>query len=778
MGTNFTQPRKTITDSIHRNLTAKKLELIYIAVFSIVSLVFFFMLLSSNGLVLGNDPAFHLGRAEMILASGEIPMGDFMWYPPLYHMLLSAIIAFTGAASIEQLLFVMKALTALINWLLIASVYLIGSKFFGKKYGILASALMFLSLPLYEINSWGGYTTILSLAFMCVLILYLPAITRSIQPVFITFFVSFSLVLSQQLGTFLIAFIVPPSVLVLFITSKGKYLKAGIVALLGGAVAFFLYYIQPILARFDMVIYHVFFGIQNMVYQIPSVTLDSLFLSFGFALVFAFSGLFLALHKLRKEKKLNYFLILFLSLLIPLIFSQSYLFGLYLPYQMFTYFLLPPVAVFAAISLSYVIDLAFASYSRIKIRRKRLMQIITATIVIAMFLVLLFRFQTVGARINEGTNFYSTSDLRAYEAAVWLRNNYPSSGTVVVTEKPGLWFGMYSGKMVIAETDPVIERNVIAESVLDLSYEIEQPFTLVRGLEAKDLISDEMYVSIDSVWKRVSYLSEQQVFLSFNQNNIQYSLDLSGLNRNITFVESGYPKGFIISYSNDNVLLTENILVQNDSYSVDVVWTLTPLHSEITNASLYVSSYFDPSLSFNKAYVPGLLNWQNPWDNPSYIAGNNDWALVDFSPRNMNGGYIGVYDGKHQVVYAIKFENLPDQGNIGVLANKMIDALRFQYQLGNVTLNEMVSSKYRILTFSKTSYPGMELGGLQYMFDSKPTSFDVITRDYTDYIKENDVKFVVYDKKSFDSKLLHSNLLEQVYSNNEFIVCKIKGSKT
>lgn len=516
-----------------------------------------------------------------------------------------------------------------------------------------------------------------------------------------------------------------------------------------------------------------------MVYQIPSVTLDSLFLSFGFALVFAFAGLFLALHKLRKEKKLSYFLILFLSLLIPLIFSQSYLFGLYLPYQMFTYFLLPPVAIFAAISLSYVIDLAFASYHRIKIGRKRLMQIVTATIIIAMFLVLLFRFQTVGARINEGVNYYSTSDMKAYEAAVWLRNNYPSSGTVVVTEKPGLWFGMYSGKMVIAETDPVIERNVIAESVLDLSYEIEQPLTLVRALEAKDVISDEMCVSIDNVWKRVSYLSEQQVFLSFNQNNIQYTFDLSGLNRNVTFIESGYPKELIISYSNDKVLLTENILVKNDSYSVDAIWTLTPLSSEITNASLYVSNYFDPSLSFNRAYVPGLLNWQNPWDNPSYIAGNNDWALVDFSPRNMNGDYIGVYDDKNQVAYAIKFENLPDWGNIGVLANKMVDAIRFQYQLGNIPLDETVSSKYQILTFSKTSYPEIQLDSLRSMFDSKPTStFDVATRDYADYIKENDVKFVVYDKKSFDSKLLRSNLLEQVYSNDEFIICKIKSSKT
>ncbi len=760
------------------SFTAKKLELIYTAFFSIVGLVFFFMLLSSNGLILGNDPAFHLGRAEMILASGEIPMGDFMWYPPLYHMLLSSIIAFTGAASIEQLLFVMKAFTALINWLLIAIVYLIGSKFFGKKYGILASALMFLSLPLYEINSWGGYTSILSLGFLCLLILYLPAITRSIQPVVITFFVSFSLVLSQQLGTFLMAFIVPPFVLVLLVTSRGKYLKAGIIALLGGAVAFFLYYIQPILARFDMVVYHVFFGIQNMVYQIPSVTLNSLFLSFGFALVFSFVGLFLAFYRLRKEKRLGYFLILFLSLLVPLIFSQSYLFGLYLPYQMFTYFMLPPVAIFAAISLSYIIDLASASYHRIKIGRKRLMQIVTASIIIAMVFVLLLRFQTVSARINEGVNYYSISDMKAYEAAVWLRNSYPGSGTVVVTEKPGLWFGMYSGKMVIAETDPTIERNAIAESVLDLSYEIEQPLTLVRALEAKGVISDETYVSIDNVWKRVSYLSEQQVFLSFNQNNILYRFNLSELNRNVTFEESSPLRSLLMSYSNDKVLLTENISVTNDNYPVNIVWKLTPLKNDISNASLYISNFFDASLSFNKAYVPGLLNWQTPWDNPSYIGGDQ-WALTDFSSKNMTGDYISVYDDANQVAFAIKFTNQPDLGNVGALQNRMIDAIRFQYEFGNIETNQTFSANYQVLTFSKSSYANVQPNGLRQMFDTKPTStFTVTTRDYHGYIKENNVEFVVYKKTGFDANLLRSNLLEQVYSNDEYIICKIKNPTT
>jgi hypothetical protein len=755
----------------------KKLEIIFLAVLSPMVFTLFFAILSANGLVLGNDPAFHLGRAEMILASGTVPMGDFMWYPPLYHLLLSSLIAFTGATSIDQLLFVMNTLTALVDWLLVASVYLIGAKFFGKKYGILASALMLVCLPIFEINSWGGYPTILSLAFMCLMFVYLPSVTRSIQPALITFLVTFSVVLSQQLATFLTVFIIAPFVLVLLVTSRGKQTKWLIVALLGGAIAFFLYYVQPILARFNMVIYHVFFGIQAMAYQIPAVNFSNFVLNFGFLLVFAAAGSVLAFVSLKKQKKLNCLLILALSLLVPLFFSQSYLVGFYLPFQMFMYFLVPPMAVFGAVAFSYTIDLFRAAHRRFKVGRKTLMKTLAVAIVVVMSLVLVFRFQTIGDRINQGVAFYSISDKKAYDAATWLRQNYPETTTVVVTEKPGLWFGMYSGIMVVAETDPVIERNALAESVLDMSYEIEQPLTLVRALEAKDAISDELSVSIDSVWQRAAYLSEQQANLSFTANNVAYNLPLSNLDRNITFQEAGFPKQLVIDYSNDKVRLTENLIVQNASYPIDVTWQLTPIKSDVTNASIYLSSFFDPAMSFSKAYIPEVLDWQSPWDKPSYVAGNNDWTLVDFSPKNMSGDYVGIYDDAHQVAYAIRFTDLPDWGNVGALANKMIDAVRFQYQLGDVAANQTVPSRYQVLTFSKSSYPEMQLNQLGQMFDAKPASaFDVMTRDYTDYIKENNIGFVVYDKNSFDARLLRSNQLQQIYSNDEYIICKINNA--
>jgi hypothetical protein len=730
-----------------------------------------------NDLVLGNDPAVHLSLAQMYLASGRIPLSDIAWYPPLYHILLATLIAFTGATSIEQLLFLMKALTALIDWLLIFSVYLMGAKFFGKKYGVLASALMLLSFPLYEINLWGGYTAMLSLAFMCLLFVYLPLAMKELKHVLVTFVAAFSLVLSHQFATFLAIIILPSFILVMLITSRGKHLKVWIAAILGGGIAFFLYYLPPIIAHSDVLISHVFFEQKTMLFQIPATTLNGFMINFGFIFFFAFAGILLAFFKLRENKNLSFYLLLSLSFFVPLVLSQSYLFGLYLPYQWFTYYLLPSMAIFAAVSFSLIIDLFFASYRNIKNGRKRLMKIISVSIVLLLFLVLLLRFQTVAGRIHESAYFYSTSDVNGYDAALWLKANFPNAATVVVTEKPGSWFGVYSNKSTIAETNPILNRNVIAESVLGLSYEVEHPLTQVRTYVAKGYISDENYVSIDNVWKRVSYLSEQGVFVSFRENDAAHYFDISSLDREIVLDAQNYPKKLLIKYFNDDIVLTESILVQNDSYPITVDWTLSPLKSEINDVALYISNFFDLQFSFEKAYVPGSLDWENPWSRPSYAQGN-EWAVVSFSNNNLTDNYIGAYDEENNVAFALNFAELPDWGNVGVLSSRNIDAIRFQYQFDNVDVNQTVSVTYQILTFSKSSFPEMpQLSELKNFFDFKSSSaFDVKSRNYVDYIKELRVDFVVYDKTRFDSKLLSSKILQLVYSNDGYVICRIKNN--
>jgi hypothetical protein len=390
----------------------------------------------------------------------------------------------------------------------------------------------------------------------------------------------------------------------------------------------------------------------------------------------------------------------------------------------------------------------------------------------------LFRFHAVSDKINESAYFYSTSDVNGYNAAVWLKENFPDATiNVTVTEKPGSWFGIYSGKFVIAETNPVVEWNTAAESILDLSYEIAHPLTLVRGYVAKGYTSDETYVLMSGVWRRVSSLSEQAVFLNFTENGVAQRFNLSSLSREIVFDVQSYPKKLVITYFNDYVTLTEKLIVHNDSYPIDVVWTVSPLRSEIENVTLYITHGFDLSFSFEQAYIPGVLDWENPWSRPSYTQGNN-WSVVEFSPENEAGKYIGIYDEKNEVAFAMQFVDLPAWGSVGALTSRQIDAIRFEYQFDKVKVNQTASSTYRLLTFSRTSFPEMQqLDELENIFDSNVASgFAVSSRSYADYIREYGIKFLVYDKSRFDVKLLNCDLLQLVYSNDGCVICRVKSN--
>jgi hypothetical protein len=763
-------------------LTSEKkkiLELAFAAVFSAVILVLFYSVISMNGLVLGNDPAVHLEKAQIFLQTGKIPLENLGWTPPLFEILLAMLISFTGATSLAQLIFLEKALAVLIDWLLFFSVYLLGSKFFGKKIGGVAAVLLLFCFPMYELNLWGGYTTVLGLAFMFLLFLYLPLAIKGLGHVVIAFFVAFSLVLSHQLTAFVTVLILPPIILYMLIKSRGKHLKALIAVILGGGIAFSLYYLQAMLPYLGMIIEHVFFMQKTMAYQIPATTLSAFMVNFGFVFIIALAGIFIAFFTLRAKKEPLFFLILFVSFLVPFVLAESYLFGLYLPFQWFVYYLLPPMAVLAAVSIGFAANQVSAFYLKHRKSWKKLrLRAVTVSVIALACLLFVFRFGTVYGKIMEGSVYYSTSDVKAYDAGVWLSNNFPGNATVVVTEVPGYWFSLFSGKNVIAETDPVVERNVIAESVLQLSYEIENPQTLIRAYESKGDISDENYISINGVWNRVAYSSADGDFISYSVNGVDKKTALSSFSREIVFEhDQSSPKKLIIHYFNDDVNITQTITAQNDTYPINVDWTISPAKSEISNVALYVTNFFDLHFSFTEAYIPGVLNWENPWSHPSSSQGS-DWAVVNFSSSTLTDNYLGFYDPTGDAVFGLNFEKLPDWGNVGALSSMQIDAVRFQYNFDTININQTASFTYQLLTFWKNSFPQMQnLSDLKGLFDFKPaTTFSLISRDYHDYLKEYNIGFVVYDKNQLDTKIINCKLLEMVYSNDRYVIFKIKSN--
>jgi hypothetical protein len=757
----------------------KIVELTFAVVFSAVILVLFYSITSMNGLVMGNDPAVHMEKAHIFLETGKIPLENLGWTPPLFQIVLAVLISFTGATSVAQLIFLEKALAVLIDWLLFFSVYLIGSKFFGKRIGGIAAVLLIFCVPLFELNLWGGYTTVLGLAFMFLLFLYLPLAMKSFGHITVAFFVAFSLVLSHQLTAFLTVLILPPIILFMLIKSRGRHLKALIAVILGGGIAFFLYYFQAMFPYLGVLIEHVFFMQKTTVYQIPGTTLSAFMMNFGFVFVISFVGIFIAFFNLRAKKDPLFFLILFMSFMVPFVLAESYLFGLYLPFQWFIYYLMPPMAILAAVSISFAVDKVSVFYLKYRKSWKKLrLRAVTVSLVVLACLLLVFRFGTVYGRIMEGSVYYSTSDIKAYDAGVWLSSNFPDNTTVVVTEVPGFWFRLFSGKTVIAETDPVVERNLISAAVLDLAYELEHPLTLIRAYDmTKGDISDENYVSINDVWYKVSYTAGDGNSISYNADGVDKTeLKLSSFNRETVFEDESSPKKLIIRYFNDEVSITQTIIVQNDMYPINVTWTVSPVNTEVSNVALYVTNFFDLHFSFTEAYVPGALDWQNPWKNPSDSKGE-EWAVVNFSQSSLTDDYLGFYDATEEVAFALKFEELPDWGNVGALGSMQIDAVRFQYNHDKIDINQTASFTYQVLTFWKTDFPQMQnLSNLKSLFDFKPaTTFEVKSRDYHDYIKENNIGFIVYDKNQLDTKLIRARILELVYSNDRYVIFKVKN---
>ncbi len=607
---------------------AKNLEAAFLVAFSILIFALFFFFIGANGLVLGNDSAVHLETAKYLLSTGSLPRSDILWLPPLYHLVLATFISLTGAATAGQQLVLIKAVTALMDWMLIFSVYILAAKFFSKKTGIIAASLLLLSFPLYELNSWGGYTSILSLTFMALLFVYLALPMKSAGNALVAFILAFSVVLTHQLAAFLLVFILPPFIIVVLVKSRGHYPKALIAAIVGGGIAFGLYYLRPMLPYIGGLISIVFFHVESMVYQVSSVSSRSFMMYFGFIIFFAFAGIGLAFFELKKRGSLSLYLLLVLAFAVPLFFSQSYLIGFYLPFQWFVYYLLPALAVLAAVTFVFVIDLALRSFSSNRQGWKRVsLKVISISIVILLASSMLLHFQTLGAKLVEDTSFYSTSNTSAYQAGTWLRqNNVDPSFNVSVSKNPGHWFWVYSGLNVIAETDPIVEWNSKAECVLDLSYELQHPLTMTRVYEAKSNVSDENYVSINDVWKRATFFREDLDFFSYrDQNDLLQTFKLSDLNRTISMDEANYPKKINITYLSQDFKLSEYIEMENYTYPLNFTWQLSPLEGDLSHPTLYLNEYFDPQLSFSQAKVPGLLNWQNPSSNPSF---QRDWQLV------------------------------------------------------------------------------------------------------------------------------------------------------
>ena len=759
------------------NMRKESYRKIYVISFSALIVFIFYMLLSSNGLILGNDPAVHLLKAYEISETGIVSFSEITWYPPLYRILLAECTIFMGVSNLENALFIMKILTVTFDWLVIFSVYLLGTRLHSEEVGIIASSLMLLCFPLYEINFWGGYPSLLSMVYMCLLFLYLPPKKEGWSYKVIAFITAFSLVLTHHFATFLIITILIFYALISFLVFRRSFTRTFIVAVLGALAAFILWYVPIILPYINILITHIFFGQRTYLYLTWRVALDVFLMSFGFMFLFGFLGALITFYNSRRRNKLEFYTLMCLSFLIPLFLSQSYFFGVLLPYDRFVYYLMPSAVIFAAV-ITYLVVKFAVSYV-VNVDWKILKNGLKAVLLIS-FVSLLFvsRFPVLPGKIYEAIGYYSYLNPQSYDAGFWLKTAYPYEASILIAEKPGSFFEIVSGKSAIIEFNPLVQREDVAETVLNLAYEVEHPFTLFRVYEIRMPYELEQYnVLIHGVWNRAAFLFDDETFLSYTKDGKEFSAKIPDSERKIIWTEDEGSRKLQLQYfSKNEFILIENIEAKNAKIPIYISWTFTPLCDEIKNVSFHLSIHFDLYRSFERAYVPEILNWESPWNKPSYIEGDREWALVDFNPETLPENYVAFNDPANRIFYAFQFKDYPNWGSIGVLSTKQIDALRLRYDFGDV--NDPVSLAYSIVAFSEESY-NVNLDDFREVFNLKiGGNFAVQYRDYLTCAKEMAIQFLVFDREKFRNEFLNSNFLQLVYSNDLYVICKVKGDNS
>ena len=735
--------------------------------------------MSTSGVLPGNDPAVHLGKTNRIVMDEGVSYSEVAWYPPLFHTIAAMLQIFAGTLDVMVAAFLMKLLIATLNVLILLSTYLLSRKFFGTGVAVASAVFTILSIPLFEMIFWGGYANFLGLAYIAFIFYILNKdFTVSVKTVLL-FLGAATIGLSHQLATFVFVLMFIPAFLVSTIGAKRKILVF-LAVIVGGGLALIAWYARMLIEYADMIIEHLFFSMEENIYNISAVTLDSLLKNLGATLFLASAGIPLTFILLKKKKVSKSSMLIIFWLAVPFLLSQLHFFGVYLPYHRFVYFFATPIAILSGVTAYYALKYSCALLeSKVipkiakKSNRTKVTKIFTIAIIFSLFFIQAFAFlQITGAY----PQFYERAPISSYKSGMWVKQHSVQDGIVITTRSPGSWFYIFSDHNTTQETDPLYSRSIVAEAILYSFYEIENSKTLTREFDpVSSSAGQAIYASIFNIWTKALNIPNNQVkVVYFDSLGEEVKVPLSETVETIYWKQNSTDKAQLVSeYVHDLFTVEKVVTFSSSSYVIDIEWNVR-VHQNLAGVKLAINNFFEFSLDFDEALVPGVLEWQNPWDNATFINTREKWVLVE-GAELLYEKLVAVLDTENGILTAFQFDEHPDGFNLGALNNRFIDALRLQYEFGDLAEGENHEVSFSILVhaFEHEEIERWTTLDLKQQFDSQ-TNLPVQGRDFRTYIEEYDIKFVAVDTQQVASNIEATPALDKIYDNGRVIVYTTK----
>jgi hypothetical protein len=537
---------------------AKK-NVLLLAIFAFAFIYRIFLLLRQT-YPPGSDIGFQAGVISSITRSGNT---NFLWnFYQMgggielefsgYHIFASEVMILTGLPNFLAQAVVVAVFSALI----VLAVFLVTRLVWNESAAFIVAFFVAISQTDIQILCWGGEPNIVAL-FLIPTIFYLflkrDKIGRAPFLVSATFLAA-AIFLVHSLSAAVFLGIVSVTILVVLafprtFNESRKSILRWVLPLFVGAVLIspFLATAVPAYLNQNVTILGTPAIEQALVVNRAVPIETSLALFVCVALFFLFS-------KVIKGRffSLPVFLVI-IWLLVPLVLTQDYSFGLYLDSIRFLYFLIYPVLILLAVLIDYSlmrVTKVISSYlvsneennkktqfpnrltSNIKANMK--FKAIYGGILLIVLLVLtlnvpIFCYPWTGIRIQE---FYQVMDKDGYQAIEWAKNNTPADSVFVSPMAYGWWLagvGLRPTLTDVALQDITLAREVnISENVsylLDTDYAIDNGYIQVREDGGYIARHNPIFLadlnSADSPYAFFQFNSSQIILLSHIGNSTQ-----------------------------------------------------------------------------------------------------------------------------------------------------------------------------------------------------------------------------------------------------------------
>ncbi|MCJ7613801.1 hypothetical protein MUO71_03420, partial [Candidatus Bathyarchaeota archaeon] len=383
--------------------------------------------------------------------------GQLLPTPPGFHFFVSILILFSGM----PLIFAELLTAAFFSSIIVFPAYLVSKKIWGNSSaGLLAAFFASVSALSLEMISWGGYTNVVSLSLI-VIIMYL--FLRDMDQPSI-----FNLLMGALLfggliitHTFSLFVLFPVLILYCIFLLIGKvrnlkdldFLKKLRFFIVSGALGVLA--VSPWLLR----VFSFYIGASsegsflggvpyNRNLILANRTVDSMILGLFIALIPAFF-LFKTYRKRYADSKS---LLLIAWFVVPLVMTHAFIFGVFVDYSRFMYFIDFPGIIIVAGSLLYLFSYTstrFTKFYRINGKRaKKLVPVTVFTAIIVAF-ILISPWSIIPNDAQQRADFYTTIQQPEATTIEWIRSKTPESAVLVADHLYGWWLSGISKRATL-----------------------------------------------------------------------------------------------------------------------------------------------------------------------------------------------------------------------------------------------------------------------------------------------------------------------------------------